>query len=347
MGIFARVTGRLGRTGKSPAGTTDLASPWTGDSHLARIVLSDIYGLDLDLPVTRAEAMGVPAIARARNILASDAQRCPLEALDSDGTVLESGRWLQDSASGVSPQHRIAWTVDDLIFHGWSLWVLQRDDAGAIEDAARVPAEWWKFGEDGAVLINDETADAAQVLLIPGFHEGIVASAGRTVRGARQLEDLWQARAANPVPAVELSQDQAGHVTDDEVKKVLDNWRRAMTAQGGAVGWTPYGVTLKTHGEASADLLIQGRNAAAIDAARAVGVPAAMVDASNVNSTLTYETLEGRGGEYLERSLPLYLGAIEARLSLDDVTPAGSRVRANLSALTALVTPATGTPTED
>jgi hypothetical protein len=72
-----------------------------------------------------------------------------------------------------------------------------------------------------------------------------------------------------------------------------------------------------------------------------------MIDASNVNASLTYETLEGRGGEYVDRSLPLYLGPIDARLSLDDATEPGTRVRADVSALVAATPNPTATPTED
>lgn len=354
MGIFGRIAGWLSPAPGSPSTAPGLASPWSSGSltPVPAQVLADIYGAQAALPVGRTEAMSVPAIARARDILVSDAARAPLEALDAAGQLVATP-WLQGSASGVSPQHRIVWTVDDLIFHGWSLWAVQRDENDAIADAVRVPVEWWKFGEGGQVLVRsgsgqiDAPADAASVVLIPGFHEGLVTRGADTVRGARTLERLWINRAANPVPATELHQLSQDPVDDAEVTKLLTGWRTALQAEGGALGFTPNSVELRTHGEASTDLLIQGRNAAAIDAARQVGVPAAMVDASNVNSTLTYETLEGRGGEYLERSLPLYLGAVEARLSLDDVTPAGTRVRANLSALTALVQPATGHPTED
>lgn len=350
MGFLQQLGDML--TGRRPAAPTAstpstslIKSPWS-EGNLESIVWRDIFGLDV-MPVTRAEAMSVPAIARARHRLAADAARCPLTLLSSDGTEAPDAAWLQHTSTATSPQHRMVWTVDDLIFHGWSLWIVRRS-GDQIIDAARCPFEWWNWSADGGrIEINSQPVDPSSVVLIPGYHEGIIASAGPTIRGSRQLEELWQTRSANPIPAVELHQTTADRLTDAEIKTLIRDWRAAITAEDGAVGYTPHSIEAKVHGAVVADLLIQGRNAAAIDAARVVGVPAAIVDASNVNSTLTYETLGGRNLEYVQHSLSAYLGPIEARLSLDDVTPAGTRVRANVDDLTTPTPAPTGTPTED
>jgi hypothetical protein len=328
-------------------GSSGIRSPWV-TGQLSHVVWRDLLGTDLQ-PVTRAEAMGIPAIARGRHLLTNDASRCPLEVWEGDTHLEDAGAWLQRTNLPTSPQHRIVWTVDDLIHYGWSLWIVRRSGPGPldpIEDAARCPFEWWQFGDDGTVLVNSEPVPAAQAILIPGYHEGILNSSARTIRAARELETQWAHRAANPIPAVELHQTTDDQLTDDEIRDLVADWKTATTDSGGAVAYTPRSIEVRAHGTAAHDLLVQGRNAAAIDAARALGVPAAMVDASNVNSTLTYETLSGRNLQYVDQSLSLYLGPIEARLSLDDVTPAGTRVRANTAALTTTFLP-TGAPTKD
>ena len=78
-----------------------------------------------------------------------------------------------------------------------------------------------------------------------------------------------------------------------------------------------------------------------------LGLPAAMIDASNVNSTLTYETMQGRNLEFRDYSLALYTGAIAARLSMDDVTPARTRIGFDSSELIAPAPTPTGPTTED
>lgn len=321
-----------------------IRSPWTV-GQLSTVVWADILGSD-ELPVTRADAMSVPAIARARHLLCNNISSLPLKTYRREQEVANGPAWLYRTNGRTSPQHRLMWTVDDLIFGGWSLWAVERSGAGQITDAARVPPSMWDFGEDGVILIGGKEAGELDVILIPGYHEGILNFAGRTVRGARKLESLWANRAARPIPAVELHQTNQGEMTDDEVTDVLDAWTEALDDGEGAVGFTPWNIELKPHGEGSSDLIIQGRNAAAIDSARAVGVPAAMVDASNVNSTLTYETMQGRNLEYVEHSVSLYTNPIAARLSMDDVTARGTRIAFDTSSLTGTFAPA-GAPTED
>ncbi|MFW5473694.1 phage portal protein [Knoellia sp. CPCC 206450] len=350
MGFLDRLDSWLSGTSSTAAPSTALTpstsrvkSPWS-TGHLERIVWADILGTEA-LPVTRAEAMGVPAIARARHILVSTISECPLVTLDNEAPGSPTP-WLQHTSTTTSPQHRMAWTVDDLIFYGWSLWVVGRDDDNKIIDAARCPFEWWKFGEGGVILVNDEEVPADSVVLIPGYHEGILNFAPRTVRGARELESQWAARASNPIPATELHHTDTDKLENHEIRELVDSWTAALNETGGAVAYTPHNIEVKPHGTASADLLIQGRNAAAIDAARAVGVPAVMVDASNVNSTLTYETTAGRNLEFREFSLSLYMAPIRSRLSLDDVSAPGERVGFDTSQLTDLPSP-TGPNTED
>lgn len=323
-------------------GAGGVRSPW-GEGALTSIVWNDVLEGPLLAPVTRAEAMGVPAIAKGRHMIVNDASRCPLEVVDAGGAVASTaGSWLQSTRLRVSPQHRMVWTVDDLMFYGWSLWIVQREDpadlSSEILDGARCPREWWRFGPAGEVLVKQgptfETVAESVVLLIPGFTEGILKDNPRTIRGARELEAQWANRAANPIPAVELHQTTPDQMTETEVRALVKDWSAALAANGGAVAYTPSSIEARIHGTAQSDLLIEGRNAASVDSARIVGMPAAMLDATNATASLTYETTQGRNLEYVDRTLSLWLGPIEARFSLDDVTPPGTSVRARTSAIT-------------
>lgn len=325
-------------------GSVGIRSPWTV-GQLSTVVWSDILGSD-ELPITRAEAMSVPAIKRARDLVCTDIASMALKAYRKDAELGTQPAWLYRTNSQTSPQHRMAWTVDDLIFGGWSLWSVDRASSGQIGDGVRVPPSMWDFGEAGEVLVGGEPVPDGQAILIPGLHEGILNSSSRTVRGARTLESLWVARAKRPVPAVELHQTDQNTLEDDEIRDLVDDWSDALDAEGGAVAFTPYNIEVKPHGEGSSDLIVQGRNAAAIDGARSVGVPAALLDASNVNASLTYETVQGRNLEYIERSLKLYTLPIAARLSMDDATTRGTRVAFDTSTLTG-PWQAAGAPTED
>ena len=326
-----------------------LASPWSAGS-LESLVLSDIYGVDLDLPVTRAEGMATPAFARGRHMITAAISQAPLWLYAGETRLDGEAGWLQSTTGPTSPQHRMLWTVDDLMWSGWSLWLRRNDpnDPATILDAVRCPIEWWKFGERGAVLVNDQPVPADQVILIPGFTEGIITNGARTIRASRELEVAWANRAANPIPATELHHETDDELSPEEKREVVDDWRSAISKTGGAVVYTPRAIKVFEHGAAAGgDLLIQGRNAAAIDAARHLGIPAAMIDASNVNSTLTYETMQGRDVEFRTHTLSLYLNPITSRLSLDDVTRPGTRVAADTSQLTLPQLDPTGPVTKD
>jgi len=337
-------------------GTQGVRSRWSSP-HLTRVAVTDMFGEPLlDGPLTRGECMGIPAIARGRHKLVTAIARGVLTQLAGDTPADPAPRWLSSTSGATSPQHRIVWTVDDLIFGGWSLWAVSRegsDPFDPITDAGRAPRDSWQLDDSGVVQIKNadgdwvDVEDPSTVILIPGFHEGLLSYGTRSIRAAIDLERSAAARARNPIPALELHQTTDDELTPDEIDDLVDAAVEALSSDGPAVIYTPKSVELNAHGTAEPTLMIQGRNAAAIDAARLVGLPASTIDASNVNSTLTYETTEGRNLEYREDSVSLYADPIAARLSMDDVCPPGQRIAFDFSALTALNPPPTGPTRQD
>ena len=57
----------------------------------------------------------------------------------------------------------------------------------------------------------------------------------------------------------------------------------------------------------SGALLIDGRNASALDVARDVSMPAAMLDATTQGASLEYATLQGRNQQWIDYGLSLYM----------------------------------------
>jgi hypothetical protein len=76
-------------------------------------------------------------------------------------------------------------------------------------------------------------------------------------------------------------------------------------------------------------------------------MPAAMVDATTAGASLTYETTAGRNAELLDYGLNLYMDAITARLSMDDVVTPTQSVRFDTTQLRAAQPSPTGPTTED
>lgn len=323
-----------------PLSSWSIASPWQ-DGQLSAIVWADILDTDL-LPLSRAEALTVPAMARARDLVCTTIAGLPLRAYRGDVLVDPQPGWMYRTDGLLGPWHRMLWTLDDLVFYGWSLWAVTRGADRSVLTAERVPVDRWSFDDDGRVLVDDGPADADRYLLIPGPHEGVLARGATTLRAAARLERAASRHADNPVPSVELHQTVDYPMTDGEVDKLLDRWVQARKNPGaGAVAWTSYGVEARMHGAVPEQLLLQGRNAAAVDVARVVGIPAALLDATTTGASLTYETTAGRNAEFVDYGLSAYTGAVESALSQDDVVPRGQRAGFDRADLVSVQVPTT------
>lgn len=322
-----------------------ISSPWS-TGQLNSIVWSDIFGDLENLPLTRAETMSIPAVSKGRNLLVATISGLPLRALDANGLLVKQPTWMYRTDGQVSPWHRMCWTIDDLIFFGCSIWLVERDSEGFVRDADRCPPERWKV-TNGQILVDDKPVDASQVIYIPGPHEGLLSLASRTLRGARDQEAAWVGRARNPVPLIELHMTDDSNLTQDEVKDFVEAWGKARRAVDGAIGFTPQGLEIRTHGDLQADLMTEGRNSVRIDVGSFLGIPAALMDSSLAQASLTYVTTAGNRSQFIDYTLPMWTEPIQQRLSMDDVVPRGQRVRFDLTDLTGPAPAATGAPVED
>ena len=165
MGLFDRLGLTTNRFADlSSVVDLNVASPWRdGEGTLSQILLEDLVGLDIleGMPLGRSAAISIPAVSKARNLLVATIAKFPLVALKDEKRLDTQPRFLYRSDSSVSPYERMAWTVDDLIFYGVSLWATERgaadgpDGRRPILDAQWVPPKGWKI-TDGHVLINDK-----------------------------------------------------------------------------------------------------------------------------------------------------------------------------------------------
>lgn len=331
--------------GHSPAHRVGIRSPWS-TTQLQTVVLADILGTDA-IPPTRAEAMSVPAIAKARHLICSPLARMPLVAYQGAARVADQPAWLYRTNGQTAPQIRMLWTLDDLLFGGWSLWAVERDEDGDIADAARVPPELWTFGADGQVEVAGGGVDADSVVLFSGPFEGLLEAAPTTIRAGRRMEAAWQGRVESPIPAIELHQTTDDELDEDEVADLIEAWATARRDPHGAIAYTPYNIEAKAHGVASHELFVEGRNAIRLDVANLTGLPGELLDGSTATASLTYSTQEGTRNEFVDYSLGMWMMPVEARLSMDDCCPEGTRIAFDLSTFVQLPQTGLGPASED
>jgi hypothetical protein len=311
-----------------------------------KLVWSDIFGADAVF-VTREEAMTLPPVAKGRAILTGQIAPAPLRAYDKNGLAAEQPKWLWHTDGAVSPHLRMLWTVDDLIFAGFSLWGTTRDAAGAITDATRIPIEWWTFDAEGRIVVQGELVDELEVILIPGPSEGLLQFATRSIRAAIALEHSYIKRAQNPIPLVELHETTEGSLEEDEIEDMIQAYADARQDENGTVTFTPATIELKVHGEQSPQLAIEGRNFAKIDVANFMNLPGAALDGSLSTASLTYSTGEDKRNEIADYSIAYWADPIAARFSQDDVVGEGIRVRHDFSELRSVNPSPTGAITKD
>lgn len=310
--------------------TTQIASPWSNRSHLSTIAIADLFGVEAKV-ATRADAMRVPAIVKARSLIAGTLCRYPLAKYDHDVRV-DADPWMYRTSTGQSPQQRMLWTIDDLIFNGTSLWAVDRDDAGAIQDAVRVLPEDWELDADLRIKVHGEVVSADEVVLIEGPQDGLLEIGASDIVASHSMRRAWQQRVDAPVPLVELHDTEDIPMEDDEITEVVEAWETAR--KNGGTAYTPSRIETKIHGDTPTDLFVEGRNAARLDWANFLNLPGSILDGSTATASLTYTTQEGSRGEFVDYCLSYWATAIEARLSMDDVVEAGTRVAFDLSWLT-------------
>lgn len=322
-----------------------IATPWGSSGNLQRLVFEDVFGTEPPLN-TRNSAMQIPAIARGRNRLVSTICRFPLVAMRGlDSTP--GPAWLHATNTALTPQHRMAWTVDDLIFSGWSMWFRPNPDDPE-GPCGRVNMGDWQINDDNRVEVYGSPVSDEQVILFPGLHEGILSFGSTTLQDARSLYAVVRQRLLNPVPQLNLHQTTDAPMTDPEIDALIARWAKARQGLNGGVGYTNHAIEVQElGGGGDAQLMIAARNAASVDLARVIGVTASVIDATADKASLTYETTTGRNQEFVDVDLALYMTPIAARLSLDDVVPPGERVAFDMSDYTAPDALPTGPTTED
>lgn len=349
-----------------------ILSPWVDQSFLERVVVPDVWPDTVPRPMTRGEAMQVPAVSRSRHLICATIARLPLQAVRADAVLPAADQpawcWRTDGQLGEltpeertqyglpvgqSPFVRMLGTADDLLFTGWALWLVTARSAadGRPLSAVHVPAGTWDVSPDGLIVGPDGHPFAvgdrpASVILIQGPHEGILTFGARTIRGAGSLETTAADVARTPF-RLGLHQTTDVTLSTSEQAELVAETKRALQDNAGVL-FTNNAVELQEYRLDSSELLISGRQAAALDVARHCNIPGAMIDAEpQGGAALEYSNPASRNQQWLDYGLSAFLDAITARLSMDDVVPAGQRVAFDTSSLTTTLAPTLGPATLD
>jgi HK97 family phage portal protein len=283
--------------------------------------------------VSRHDAMTVPSVARARNLICGTVASIPLEYYKtSTGEVIAPPRWIKQLSKNQPSFITLSWIVDSLLFYGVSyLLVTERYS----EDGRPANFEWVAnsrvtFTTDlEGIMVTQYYIDMSPVAMndivtIQGFDEGVLDRSGRIIQAAIDVDRAAALNSANPQPAGFLKNSGAD-LPPSEVQGLISAWKRARQNNSTAyltstLDYSPVSFSPKDmmYNEAVQNLSTQ--------IARAMNVPAYYLSADQ-NTTMTYANVQDERKQFYALSIEPYIQAIQSRLSMDDISTSGHEVK--------------------
>ena len=283
--------------------------------------------------VSRKDAMSIPSVARARNLICGTVASIPLEYYKtSTGEVIAPPRWIKQLSKSQPSFVTLTWIVDSLLFYGVSYLLVTERYA---EDGRPASFEWVAntrvtFTTDlygisiTQYYIDASPVDMNDIVTIQGFDEGVLERAGRTIQAAIDVDRAAAQNSSNPQPAGFLKNSGAD-LPPNEVQGLIAAWKRARQNNSTAyltstLDYSPVAFSPKDmmYNEAIQNLSTQ--------IARAMNVPAYYLSADQ-NTTMTYANVQDERKQFYALSIEPYIQAIQSRLSMDDISTSGHEVR--------------------
>ncbi len=312
--------------------------------------LMQLWGIgtgDYTTPVSRAQAMSVPAVKKARDLIAGSVGGLPVrvqnertrERLDLPPLLAQPEAHLARSVTMVK-------IVEDLLFNERSwLRIVEKDaktdyptkvrrlDHVLVRENQKVYA-----ARDGSVQGDTlEQVPDSLLIRIESPTDGWLTAGARVIRQALLLDKLAARIAASPRPQGVFTPVEGVDPGDrDEIQEMLDDWN----ADRGDSTWGYVGAALKLNPlswTAEEIQLADSRQHAVLEIARLTGLDAEDLGVSTTSRT--YQNSEQRRLDRITDVLLPYIeqenvyrsanghSAIQDRLSMDDVLPPGRVVR--------------------
>lgn len=288
--------------------------------------------------VTRDEAMTIPAVARARNIVAGTLASLPLELYNNRGEKIPKPRWMKQPDPHSAYGTMLAWTIDDLIFNGSSYWqVIEvykedgRPSAFRYINFTRVTPQYNNtstmidgYAVDGTLVPN---SGLGSLITFQALDEGVLKRGASTIKTAIALEQAAKRSAEEPVPNGVLK-NTGMDLPEDQVMSLLARFKNARNTRATAylTSTLEYQVSQFDNTQLQ---LVESRKAMQTMVAQMMNVPAYLLDAETGGS-LTYNNAEGQKRYLVDFSLRNIITVLENRLSMDDITIMGQHVRFDL-----------------
>lgn len=299
-------------------------------------------------PISRRDALKVPAVLRARNVIASIPATLPRNVHRADRTIDDRNTVVNDPNPRLEDTVHYSLTFEDLLFHGLSYWRVTRFlerfpveahhvDYRAVSQHAilgmpsEAISEDHQFGPRDPIFIDGLPVPDREVIRFTSPNPPLLVHAARAIRTVLLLQEAANRMASNPMPVGWFTdREDADPLEDEEITEALNAWEAARRQR--VWGYVPQSLELNMANQPNPRemQLAEIMNNAVLDIARATGLDPEEVGVSV--STRTYQNAEQRRLDLIDFTLMAYLSAVEDRLSKDDVTAHGLTVRHDVDA---------------
>jgi HK97 family phage portal protein len=286
---------------------------------------------------TRALAMSVPSVARARNIICGTIGSLPLTTFNRiTGDYVDPHRVINQPDPRVAGFVIYCWLAEDIWLYGAGygqvLEMYSATDGGRVRAWTRVSPDRVTVDTDFLnTTINGYKVDGKSVpmqgvgsiIRFDGPDEGLLHRAGKTVAAAVYLENAAVNYAKEPAPSMVLKSNGT-NLTAERISSLLSAWKTAR--QSRSTAFLNADVELQQFGfDPKTMQLSEARQYVALELARACGIPAYFLSAEQ--TSMTYSNAVNERRSLVDFSLRPILKSVEERLSFPDFVPNPVMVR--------------------
>ena len=290
----------------------------------------------------RNQAISVPTINRARDLMASVIGSMPLqmytEVWDDVNKemmceYLAPRSWIRRPDPTVSFQFLMSWTLDDLMMFGRAFWYITsrtadgypatftRLPAGSITTTDMAGPVW--FAPSSQVYFQGGEIDPANLVQFLSPAQGLIYSAPGAIETALKLEAARNRNASSSIPAGVLKQTGGEPLSAQELADLASAFNAAR-ATNQTAALNEYLTYTETNSTPDKMLLIEASQYQALEMSRLANVPPYLVGVAT--GAYSYQSSQQARADLYLFGVKLYADAIAGALSMDNVLPRGTYV---------------------
>ena len=295
------------------------------------------YGVGYDgAAIDLMSALQVPTVSKCAQLICGTIAGIPLELINKKtGARLGLPLWCEQPDIRQPRSVTISYTVQSLLFFQVAYW----ETLSTYSDDGRPARFAWvqnnrvtpKLNMRGTEVeyytVDNEIrpmSGIGSLITFQSLQPGVLATGGRTIRAALDLEKAAAIAAQTPI-ASGFIKNSGADLPEAQVQGILAAWKAARNSRGTAfltstldyqtASFSPKDMM---YGEAKSDL--------STEICRLMNVPAYMAS-SDANKSQTYQNILEARKDFYAYSLAPYVCAIEDRLSMNDITNSANVVR--------------------